>query len=35
MVMVGLSRTRELDEIGLRGWLSATDRLNLSRVMPA
>jgi hypothetical protein len=28
-------KTRELEEIGLRGWLRVTDRLNLSRIMPA
>ena len=33
--MVGVARTRELGETGLRGWLWAADRLNLSRVMPA
>lgn len=30
----GPAKTREPDEIGLRGWLPAIDRLNLIRVMP-
>jgi hydroxyethylthiazole kinase len=30
----GPAKTREPDRIGLRGWLPATDRLNLIRVMP-